>query len=137
MSWFVPQVGNHRYKGLLLCLPLFSLLYLYHQKMQNIVPLVWIRQSLMTFSIAKLKGRQTEVTPYLDQLTTFEGSDKSACTLTLTQAVSHCCFLQSHHPIRNSMLFYGSDQQLSVRCIICCTKIDGFQCFCSPIFARI
>jgi hypothetical protein len=52
--------------------------------MQDIVPLVWIRESLMTFSIAKLKVRQTEATPCLDELMTFEGCDKSACTLTNT-----------------------------------------------------
>jgi hypothetical protein len=41
-------------------------------------------KSLMTFSSAKLKCRQTEESPYLDQYMTFEGSDKSACTLTNT-----------------------------------------------------
>lgn len=50
----------------------------------NIVPFVRIRESLMSFYIAKLKGRQTEAPHYLDHFMTFKGSGKSACALTNT-----------------------------------------------------
>jgi hypothetical protein len=72
----------------------------------------------MTFFFSKLKGRQTEATPCLDQFMTFEGSDKSVCTFTNTGCL--LLLLSSISPAHHKfMLLYGSDQQLSVHCIIC------------------
>jgi len=97
MSWFVPQVGNHCYKGLLYVFHR-SPHYIYIVKNVIIVPLVRIRESLMTFSFAKLRGRQTEAPPFLGQFMTFKGSDKSACTLTTTGCLAIAAFISLTSP---------------------------------------
>jgi len=135
MSWFVPQVGNHSYKGLFYVF-LWSLHYICIIRKCKYCPLVRISESLMTFSIAKLKGRQTEAPPCLGHFMTFKGWDRSACTLTntgcLTLLVSS---VSPAHQRFHAILWKWSAIICSLYHMVYQNR--WFPMFCSPVFARI